>query len=334
MPPIRREKTNSATRAFQKHLESFAFTSVSSRTRSANRRSGSKSNTPPAADQQQLVIGEPSSSTNPDSTTSKTTTTITKTRVSVVKKSATTTKPKPSKPPRRGKNKSTYAPPEKYAHLGGVQDAFAPNLLSVFIGLNPGIATATVGHAYSAPSNHFWKLLHSSGLTPDRICPSTEDIHLPRKYSLGNTNLVARATLNQAELSRDEMDDRVELTEDKIRRWKPESVCIVGKGIWESIYRAKNNGAKIPKGKFDWGWQSDEDRFGADVEEEGYAGARVFVVPSTSGLVAGYSMQFKKDIWGVLGDWVQMRRKERGETAPRTDNLAEGPSSSAVDIEV
>ncbi|KAG0638595.1 uracil-DNA glycosylase-like protein [Tuber brumale] len=318
MPPIRREKTNStATRAFQERLESFAFSSVSTRTRSANRASASKSNTPPATDQKP---GE-APSANPDSA-SKTTATRT------IVRAATKSRAKPG--PRRGKQKSTYAPPEKYAHLGGVQDAFAPNLLSVFIGLNPGIATATVGHAYSAPSNHFWKLLHSSGLTPDRVCPSTEDIHLPRKYSLGNTNLVARATLNQAELSKEEMDDRVELTEDKIRRWKPESVCIVGKGIWESIYRAKNNGAKIPKGKFVWGWQSDEDRFGVDVEE-GYPGARVFVVPSTSGLVAGYSMQFKKDIWKVLGDWVQMRRKERGETAPRTDNLAEGESSGVME---
>ncbi|PUU75578.1 uracil-DNA glycosylase-like protein [Tuber borchii] len=317
MPPIRRGK-----RAFQQHLESFAFTAVSSRTRSASRASGSNSNTPPVADQQ--LAGESSANPNP---TPKTTT-IVKAKVSV----ATKPTKESSKPRRRGKQKSTYAPPEKYAHLGGVQDAFAPNLLSVFIGLNPGITTASVGHAYSAPSNHFWKLLHSSGLTPDRICPSTEDIHLPRKYSLGNTNLVARATMNQAELSKEEMDGRVDLTEEKIRKWKPESVCIVGKGIWESIYRAKNNGAKIPKGKFVWGWQSDEDRFGADVEE-GYPGARVFVVPSTSGLVAGYSMQFKKDIWRVLGDWVQMRRKERGETAPRTDNLADEPSSSAVDIE-
>ncbi|RPA97557.1 DNA glycosylase, partial [Choiromyces venosus 120613-1] len=324
MPPIRRGKINSATRAFQERLESFAFSSVSTRTRAANRASGSKSNTPPpAADKQPrpaaaaAASSSSSSSANPDPVSGKTITK--KTKVTV-----TTTK-SPAKRPggRRGKQKSTYAPPEKYAHLGGVQDAFAPNLLSVFIGLNPGIATATAGHAYSAPSNHFWKLLHSSGLTPDRVCPSTEDIHLPRKYSLGNTNLVARATLNQAELSKEEMDDRVELTEEKIRRWKPESVCIVGKGIWESIYRAKNNGAKIPKGKFVWGWQSDGDRFGAE-PEEGYAGARVFVVPSTSGLVAGYSMQFKKDIWKVLGDWVQMRRGERRETAPRTDNLEEG----------
>ncbi|CUS15133.1 unnamed protein product [Tuber aestivum] len=320
MPAIRREKTNSAApRAFQDRLESFAFSSVSTRTRPTNRASASKSNTPPATDQQPEEVPSPA---KPDSTSI---TTVTKTRVRA------TTKRKARPAARSGKQKSTYAPPEKYAHLGGVQDAFSPNLLSVFIGLNPGITTATVGHAYSAPSNHFWKLLHSSGLTPDRVCPSTEDIHLPRKYSLGNTNLVARATLNQAELSKDEMDGRVELTEEKIRRWKPESVCIVGKGIWESIYRAKNNGAKIPKDKFVWGWQSDENRFGVDAEE-GYPGARVFVVPSTSGLVAGYSMQFKKDIWKVLGDWVQMRRKERGETAPRqdADNLVEVGASSGI----
>lgn len=232
-------------------------------------------------------------------------------------KIATTTTRKRAK--RGSKQSSRYAPPEKYAHLGGVTDAFTPNLISVFIGLNPGIATATAGHAYAAPSNHFWKFLHSSGLTPDRQCPPETDTHLPRLYSLGNTNLVARATKDQAELSKEEMDASVEICEEKIRKWKPESVCIVGKGIWESIWRAKHGGKKLSKEEFVWGWQADKERFGP-VPDEGYEGAKVFVVPSTSGLVAGYSMEFKRAMWKELGDWVQQRRAERGETAPRTDS--------------
>lgn len=220
---------------------------------------------------------------------------------------------------RRGsKANSRYAPPEKYAHLGGVTDAFTKGLISIFIGLNPGIATATAGHAYASPSNHFWKFLYSSGLTPDRQCPPETDTHLPRLYSLGNTNLVARPTKDQAELSKTEMDANVEVCEEKVRKWQPESVCVVGKGIWESIWRAKHGGQKITKDEFVWGWQVDAERFGG-VPEVGYEGARVFVVPSTSGLVAGYSMEFKRAIWKELGDWVQQRRVERGETAPRTD---------------
>lgn len=239
--------------------------------------------------------------------------------ISVKKEPPSSTDTTTRKRAKRGsKENSRYAPPEKYAHLGGVTDAFTENLISVFIGLNPGIATATAGHAYASPTNHFWKFLHSSGLTPDRQCPPETDTHLPRLYSLGNTNLVARPTKDQAELSKVEMDASVEVCEEKIRKWRPESVCVVGKGIWESIWRAKHGGKKMKKEDFVWGWQVDAERFGA-VPGAGYAGARVFVVPSTSGLVAGYSMEFKRTTWKELGDWVQQRRAERGETAPRTD---------------
>lgn len=51
---------------------------------------------------------------------------------------------------REGKSR-TYAPPEKYAHLNGVPDALAPGLVLLLVGLNPGITTATVGHAYVPP---------------------------------------------------------------------------------------------------------------------------------------------------------------------------------------
>lgn len=42
----------------------------------------------------------------------------------------------------------TYAPPEKYAHLNGVPDAIDHGLVLLLVGLNPGVTTATVGHAY------------------------------------------------------------------------------------------------------------------------------------------------------------------------------------------
>lgn len=262
-----------------------------------------------------LLSKTPQSQSTSDSSTKK------RTRAIPVKKessSADTTITTTRKRAKRGsKESSRYAPPEKYAHLGGVTDAFTEGLISVFIGLNPGIATATAGHAYASPTNHFWKFLYSSGLTPDRQCPPETDTHLPRLYSLGNTNLVARPTKDQAELSKEEMDANVEVCEEKIRKWRPESVCVVGKGIWESMWRAKH-GKKITKEQFVWGWQVDAERFGG-VPGAGYEGARVFVVPSTSGLVAGYSMEFKRAIWKELGDWVQQRRAERGETAPRTD---------------
>ncbi|KAF8425955.1 uracil-DNA glycosylase-like protein [Tirmania nivea] len=200
----------------------------------------------------------------------------------------------------------TYAPPEKYAHLNGVPDAIDNGLVLLLVGLNPGVTTATVGHAYSNKTNRFWRYLNSSGLTPDRLVPSLEDQTLPGRYSLGLTNLVSRPTNDQAELSKKEMDDSVSELEDKIRKYKPEAACIVGKGIWDSIYRARH-GKKIPTKGFEYGWQEGE-WLGV---EEGWQGARVFVSPSTSGLVT-INQEKMGGIWKVLGDWVCERRQERG----------------------
>ena len=96
-----------------------------------------------------------------------------------------------NKKPRQSKG---YAPPETYDHLPALPDTIIPNLICLFVGLNPGIQTATKGHPYAHPSNLYWSLLHSSGLTPDRRLAPAEYVTLPERYALGNTNIVGRAT--------------------------------------------------------------------------------------------------------------------------------------------
>jgi len=216
--------------------------------------------------------------------------------------------PSPS-PRKKSRSPSGYAPPTTYAHLPELRDVLEPSLICVFIGLNPGITTATSGHAYAHPSNLFWKLLHSSGCT-NRRCRPEEDGDLPRLFALGNTNIVARPTRNGSELSKGEMDASVGVLEEKIRVFRPESVCIVGKSIWESIWRVKH-GRKIKKDEFSYGWQSDGEKMGAIKGEDGWPGAKIFVATSTSGLAANLSPAEKESIWGELGGWVKQRRKER-----------------------
>lgn len=208
---------------------------------------------------------------------------------------------------KRARPSSTgYAPPSQYAHLPPLPDAVAPDLLVLFIGLNPGISTALTGHAYAHPSNLFWKLLHSSGVTPRR-CRAEEDRQMPGLYSLGLTNIVSRPSRNGSELSRAEMDDGVAALEGKARRWRPESVCVVGKSIWESIWRVRHG---RPVGKqFRYGWQDGRENMG--VVQGEWAGASVFVAPSTSGLAATLLPAEKERIWADLGSWVKMRRAER-----------------------
>ena len=217
----------------------------------------------------------------------------------------TTNSPSPS-PKKRKRESSKYAPPSKYAHLTPLNDVLAPNLICIFVGTNPGIRTATSGHAYAHPSNLFWKLLHSSGCT-DRRCRPEEDVDLPRLYAMGNTNIVERPTKDAAELSKVEMSAGTERLEAKFREFRPEAVCIVGKGIWEAIWRFKH-GRNLRKEEFRWGWQDDAENMGI---EGGWAGSRVFVASSTSGLSASLKPPEKEAIWKPFGEWVQQRRKER-----------------------
>ncbi|KAI1186993.1 DNA glycosylase [Nemania serpens] len=214
-------------------------------------------------------------------------------------------RPSPSPRKKRIRASSSYAPPSTYAHLPPLVDVIAPNLLVLFIGLNPGVQTARSGHAYAHPSNLFWKLLYSSGLTPVP-CRPDEDRTLPARFALGNTNIVARPSRNGAELSRAEMDAGVAVLEAKCRRWRPEAVCVVGKSIWESIYRVWH-GRNLTKGQFEYGWQVER------MDDEPWEGARIFVATSTSGLAASLRPAEKERIWKILGDWCVQRRLERGE---------------------
>lgn len=224
----------------------------------------------------------------------------------------TKSRPPPS-PSKKRKRSAGFAPPSKYDHIDNkLTDSIASNLIVLFVGLNPGIRTATSGHAYSHPSNLFWKLMHSSGCTP-RLCSPTEDGDMPRLYNLGLTNIVSRPTKDGSELSKQEMDESVAELEAKIAQFRPETVGIVGKSIWESIWRVKH-GRAIRKEEFRYGYQDESERMGKVKNgEDRFAGARVYVLTTTSGLAATMKIDEKRAIWRGLGEWVEKRRGERGE---------------------
>ncbi|KAF2222490.1 uracil-DNA glycosylase-like protein, partial [Elsinoe ampelina] len=217
--------------------------------------------------------------------------------------SSSTRKPK-------SKHQTGYAPPSTYAHLPVLTDIITPDLITLFVGTNPGIRTATAGHAYAHPSNLFWKLLHTSGCTDRRLDPS-EDVDLPRLYAMGNTNIVERPTRNAGELSRAEMVAGAPILEEKVRRFRPGSVCIVGKGIWEAVWRHRY-GKGFKEGEFRYGWQEDKERMGGTKGNDGggeWEGARVFVSSSTSGLAASLGPREKEEIWRPFGEWVKTKRE-------------------------
>jgi mismatch-specific thymine-DNA glycosylase len=172
--------------------------------------------------------------------------------------------------------------------------------------------TGQTGFVYAHPTNLYWRLLHSSGITTVRHPPS-DTYRLPELYSVGNTNIVSRATKDASMLTRQEMDAGVSVLEEKISKNRPEAVCLVGKSIWEAVWRVRK-GKKITKEEFHYGWQDGRENMGRVRNE--WEGAKVFVATTTSGLAAGMKPAEKEAVWNQLGSWVKRRREERkGEAA-------------------
>ncbi|PWY64856.1 uracil DNA glycosylase superfamily protein [Aspergillus eucalypticola CBS 122712] len=240
--------------------------------------------------------------TPPSSSSTTTSTRITRSRscssTSTPTSTTTSSSPRPRKPPTTPSSASSSL----------LTDTIPPNLTLLLVGVNPGILTGITGYAYAHPSNLFWKLLHWSGITPIRHPPS-DTYKLPELYNIGNTNIVERPTRDASMLSKKEMDAGVPILEAKVREKRPEAVCLVGKSIWEAVWRVKV-GRGIRKEEFRYGWQDEGMNLGrVRGDEGGWEGARVFVATTTSGLAAGMSVMEKREVWDELGRWVVERRK-------------------------
>lgn len=214
--------------------------------------------------------------------------------------------PSPKRSPRRRKSPPTHTPTTAVCLL---RDTIPANLTLLLVGVNPGIMTGTTGFAYAHPSNLYWKLLHSSGITTIRHPPS-DTYKLPALYNVGNTNIVKRPSRDASMLSKAEVDAGVPVLEAKIAAQRPEAVCLVGKGIWEAVFRVRH-GRAIRKEEFRYGWQDEAENMGCTDESE-WGGAPVFVATTTSGLAAGMTMAEKEAVWAEVGAWVVKRRTEAG----------------------
>ena len=145
-----------------------------------------------------------------------------------------------------------------------------PGVRVLFVGINPGMRSAAIGHHFAGYSNRFWKLLFESGLVPEPITTG-EDRRLP-EWGFGITNLVARPTPGIDTLRPIEYVDGKRLLARKVRRWRPRVVAFVGVTLYRSVF---GRPASIP--------------VTLGLQEERFEGARVFVLPNPSGRNANFS---------------------------------------------
>ena len=146
-----------------------------------------------------------------------------------------------------------------------------PGLLVLFVGINPSLRSAEVGHHFARPGNRFWPALHAAGFTARRLRPD-EDAELPA-HGVGVTNIAFRPTRAAAELSARELREGAEALEATVRRDRPGLVAVLGLTAYRQAF-ARPEAAM--------GLQPDT-----------FAGRPVWVLPNPSGLNALQARRFR-----------------------------------------
>lgn len=141
-----------------------------------------------------------------------------------------------------------------------------PGLSVLFVGINPSLRSAEVGHNFARPGNRFWPTLHAAGFTPRRLSPD-EDGLLP-SFGIGLVNLVSRPTRSADELAVDELRAGAVDLEDTVRAWMPRLVAVVGVVAYRMAFGRP--------------------RASMGLQDELVGGRPVWVLPNPSGLNAHY----------------------------------------------
>ncbi len=146
-------------------------------------------------------------------------------------------------------------------------DYLREGLEIVFVGLNPGLYSAQVGHYFAHKHNRFWPALSASGLVPEPVGP--EDDARLLAWGIGLTDVVKRPTHGIHELTPAEFRRGAKALRDKLVRYKPRIVCFVGLTGYR-VCCGSDGSPGLQAGRF--------------------AEAQVFVIPSTSPRNAHYSL--------------------------------------------
>jgi TDG/mug DNA glycosylase family protein len=161
-------------------------------------------------------------------------------------------------------------------------DYLRPELDVVFVGFNPGERSARIGHYYAGRGNQFWNFLSESGLTLQRLRP--EEDHRVLEFGVGLTDVVKRWSKSSSALqARDYREGSPRLMA-KLRKARPRVIAFNGKLAYEHF---SGRAARL------------------GMQRETLAGARVFVLPSTSGRNGSLTRPGKLRCFRRLAAWLR-----------------------------
>jgi double-stranded uracil-DNA glycosylase len=169
-----------------------------------------------------------------------------------------------------------------------LRDVIRPGVRVLFVGINPGLRSAAVGHHFAGHSNRFWKLLSESQLVSEPIDWSG-DVRLP-EWGFGITNLVGRATAGISELRPSDFQGGRRTLLARIQRFHPEIVALVGVTLFRSLF---------PNADF----------HGLGLQIERLGSAQVFVLPNPSGRNANFSYQEMLEAFRALKTTLSLKHR-------------------------
>jgi TDG/mug DNA glycosylase family protein len=176
--------------------------------------------------------------------------------------------------------------------LTELPDYLATGLKVIFVGFNPSIYSARVGHYYARPANQFWSCLNESGLLPAAVRLGPQDDSRLPLYGLGLTDVVKPPTRSCSELTASDYESGVSKLREKLNRYTPKIVALNGKGIFEAYRRfGQPDNARVEPVQL-------------GLRDRDSAGVQVFVLPSTSSINARLSLEQKAAWFKQLGEWV------------------------------
>ena len=156
----------------------------------------------------------------------------------------------------------------------------------VFVGLNPSVYSARVGHYFANPRNRFWRALNASGLVGVELSP--EQDHTLLDHGIGFTDVVKRPTPQASALT--SRDYRLWATELKKKLFKFQPLICCFQGL--TAHRAYLKYADGVEQKPELGPQ-----------ERTIGRSRVFVVPNPSPANARFSVDDLTDWYRKLKDF-------------------------------
>jgi double-stranded uracil-DNA glycosylase len=168
--------------------------------------------------------------------------------------------------------------------IATLPDYLARGLDIVFVGLNPSLYSARLGHYFANPRNRFWTALNRSGLVGAELSPQKDAGLL--EHGIGFTDVVKRPTPQASGLSVADYRQWCPVLKDKLLKYQPRIVCFHGLMGYKAYLR--------------YGEEAD-DKPVLGLQKRTIGSSRIFVVPNPSPANARFSLDDLADWYRKLG---------------------------------